>query len=99
MTPTDFDSHPQKDLPLLIAEVQQLAADVRQLIALTPCRTKTWLQPMELAPMLGVSTRTLGAWRTGGRFRNQSIRKGAKGWQYHSEFALQDAQALRHEVG
>jgi len=90
---------PQRELPLLIAEVQQLAADVRQLIALTPCRTKTWLQPRELAPMLGVSTRTLGAWRASGRFRSQSIRKGAKGWEFHCELAVKDAQALRQEVG
>jgi hypothetical protein len=96
---TTTNQLPQRELPLLIAEVQQLAADVRQLIALTPCRTKTWLQPRELAPMLGVSTRTLGAWRTSGRFRSQSIRKGAKGWEFHFELAVKDAQALRQEVG
>ena len=97
MTTTDFFS--QREIPLLIAEVQQLAADVRQLIALTPCRIKTWLQPKEFAPMLGVSTRTLGQWRASGRFRCQSIRKGAKGWEFHCEFAVQDAQTLRQEVG
>jgi len=48
--------------------------------------------------MLGVSTRTLGHWRAIGRFRTQSIRKGVKGWEFHCEFAVQDAQALRQEV-
>ena len=97
MTTTNYSSH--REIPLLIAEVQQLAADVRQLIALTPCRTRTWLQPKEFAPMLGVSTRTLGQWRAIGRFRTQSIRKGAKGWEFHCEFAVLDAQTLRQEVG
>ncbi len=90
MTVADYSPH--GEVSILIAEVQQLAADVRQLIALTPCRTKLWLQPRELAPMLGVSTRTLGQWRASGRFRAQSIRKGAKGWEFHAEHALHDAQ-------
>ena len=80
------------DVVRLIAEVQDLNAVVKALVATTPQRTKTWLEPKELAPLLNVSTRTLGKWREQGRFRDGSYRPTAKGFQYHAKKALEDAQ-------
>ena len=77
-----------------IAEVQELTSAVRQLVATTPQRTKTWLEPRELAQLLGISTRTLAVWRTDGRFRPISIRKHGRGYQFHADWALADAQEV-----
>lgn len=81
------------DVVRLIAEVQDLNANVRQLLATTPQRTKTWIEPRELAALLGVSTRTIGNWREAGRFQESSYRPSSKGFQYHAQRALADAQA------
>jgi len=78
------------DFACLVAEVQDLTSTVRQLIATTPQRTKTWLEPRELATLVGVSTRTVANWREAGRFRERSHRPSAKGYQYHSKLALED---------
>ena len=77
-----------------IAEVQELTSAVRQLVATTPQRTKTWLEPREIASLLGISTRTLAVWRTDGRFRPISIRKHGRGYQFHADWALADAQEV-----
>ena len=77
-----------------IAEVQELTSAVRQLVATTPQRTKTWLEPREIAPMLGISVRTLAVWRTNGRFRPISVRKHGSGYQFHADWALADAQEV-----
>ena len=79
-----------------IAEVQELTSAVRQLVATTPQRTKQWLEPRELAQLLGISTRTLAVWRTDGRFRPISIRKQGRGYQFHADWALADAQEVSH---
>jgi hypothetical protein len=78
----------------LIGEVQELMAVVRDLVKHTPHRTKTWLEPSELASLLGVSTRTLQNWREAGRFKPDSYRKGGRGYQFHADLALRDAQQL-----
>ena len=77
-----------------IAEVQELTSAVRQLVATTPQRTKQWLEPRELAQLLGISTRTLAVWRTDGRFRPISIRRQGRGYQFHADWALADAQEV-----
>ena len=77
-----------------MAEVKQLTSTVEQLVATTPQRTKTWLEPKEFAQLLGISTRTLAMWRTDGRFRPISIRKRGRGYQFHADWALADAQEV-----
>ena len=81
-------------LELLHAEVRELTSVIQQLVATTPQRTKTWLEPRELAQLLGISTRTLAVWRTKGRFRPISIRKQGSGYQFHADWALADAQEV-----
>ena len=81
-------------LELLHAEVRELTSGIQKLVATTPQRTKTWLEPREIAPMLGISVRTLAAWRTNGRFRPISVRKQGRGYQFHADWALADAQEV-----
>ena len=81
-------------LELLHAEVRELTSVIQQLVATTPQRTKTWLEPREIAPMLGISVRTLAVWRTNGRFRPISFRKQGSGYQFHADWALADAQEV-----
>ena len=76
------------------AELRRLSSAVEQLVATTPQRTKTWLEPREIAPMLGISVRTLAVWRTNGRFRPISFRKQGSGYQFHADWALADAQEV-----
>ena len=47
----------------LIAEVQDLTAQVKQLIELTPTRNKIWLRPIEIGQLLGVSNRQIARYR------------------------------------
>ena len=77
-----------------MAEVKELTSVVRQLVATTPQRTKQWLEPRELAQLLGISTRTLCQWRVDGRFRPISVRKHGRGHQFHADWALADAQEV-----
>ena len=77
-----------------MAEVKELTSVVRQLVDTTPQRTKQWLQPKEFAQLLGISTRTLALWRADGRFRSISIRKQGRGYQFHADWALADAQEV-----
>ena len=81
-------------LELLHAEVRELTSAIQQLVATTPQRTKTWLEPREIAPLLGISVRTLAVWRTNGRFRPISVRKQGSGYQFHADWALADAQEV-----
>ena len=76
------------------AELRRLSSAVEQLVATTPQRTKQWLEPRELAQLLGISTRTLAVWRTNGRFRQISVRKHGCGYQFHADWALADAQEV-----
>lgn len=78
----------------LLGEVQELTHVVRQMVEHTPQRTKTWLEPSELASLLGVSTRTLQNWRNAGWFKPESCRKAPRGngYQFHADLAMRDAQ-------
>ena len=76
------------------AELRRLSSAVEQLVASTPQRNKQWLEPRELAQLLGISPRTLSQWRVDGRFRPISIRKQGRGHQFHAEWALADAQEV-----
>lgn len=77
----------------LIAEVQDLTSAVRELVELTPTRSRVWLEPRDFARIAGVTTRTLCSWRASGRFADRSLRRGPRGWQFHSHNALQDIDA------
>ena len=81
-------------LTRLLAETEELNANVRALLATTPQRTKNWLEPRELAQLLGVSTRTIANWREQGRFHPGSFRAVGRGYQYHCKDALADAQEV-----
>ena len=61
------------------AELRRLSSAVEQLVASTPQRNKQWLEPRELAQLLGISTRTLSQWRVEGRFRPISVRRHGRG--------------------
>lgn len=87
-----MDSLELLKLEQFMVEVRQLTSAVEQLVATTPQRSKTWLQPKEFAQLLGVTPRTLGLWRTDGRFRPISVRKQGRGYQFHADWALADAQ-------
>ncbi len=89
-------STPDLRVERLIAEVQNLLATVQQLVDTTPQRTKTWIEPHELAKLLGVTPRTIARWRATQVFSPNSIRKKKrKGYQYNAKLALNDAQAVR----
>ncbi len=89
-------STPDLRVERLIAEVQNLLATVQQLVDTTPQRNKTWLEPCEIAKLLGVTPRTIARWRTNQVFNPNSIRKKKKkGYQYHAIYALKDAQVIK----
>ena len=94
MTTTHTHADPVS-VALLIAEVQQLKHDVRQLLDRMPNPSRTWLTPKEFAAYADVSTRTLRTWRAEGRFRADSIRPTSGGWQFHAERAGNDLQGFR----
>ena len=77
---------------LLLAELQQLRADVAELKQRVPDTRRMWLEPSEFAKLVNRSTKTLSYWRQEGKFREASIRKYAKGWLYHRENALVDVE-------
>ena len=76
----------------LIGEVQDLNASVRQLVDQLPARNQMWLEPREFSRLRGCSTRTLSNWRIQGRFRECSVRKNARGWQFHAPHAANDLE-------
>ena len=80
---------------LLVAEVQQLRSEVRQMLDRLPDPGRTWLEPREIAAIVGVSTRTISSWRTAGRFRDESIRPTNRGWQFHVANAVSDIRRIR----
>lgn len=75
---------------LLLAELQQLRADVAELKRRVPYTRRVWLEPGEFAALVNRSTKTLSNWRNEGRFRASSIRQYGKGWQFHRLDALED---------
>lgn len=78
----------------LIAEVEGLRAEVRQLLDRLPTPGKTWLEPREIAALAKVSVRTIGNRRAQGRFRSESIRPTTKGWQFHATHAAADIRGF-----
>ena len=79
-------------LSRLVSEVEELPHVVSRLVKQSPKQAKTWLEPCELAALLDISTSTLSAWRRAGRFGPLACRKWPRGYQFHSELALLDAQ-------
>ena len=77
---------------LLLAELQQLRADVAELKLRVPDTRRMWLEPGEFAQLVNRSTKTLSNWRNEGRFRASSIRQYGKGWQFHRLDALDDVE-------
>jgi hypothetical protein len=80
---------------LLLGEIQDLTSAVRSLLKTLRHSEKTWLEPREMAACLQVSTKTLQLWRISGRIKPESFRKGTRGYQFHREFTLRDAQKER----
>ena len=85
--PTDTEK-----LSNLIAQVDELTLLVRRLLDQTSQPRRVWMEPCELAALLGISTSTLRDWRRNGRFGPCTYRKGPRGYQFHSELALLDTQ-------
>jgi len=77
-------------LALLAARVEDLAAKVATLQGQASKHELTWLEPGEMAVLLGVSTRSLGHWRTNGRIKPDSYRPTGRGFQYHRQKTLAD---------
>ena len=53
----------------LIAEVENLTSQVKQLIELTPTRNKVWLRPSEVAQLIEVTYRQIARYREQGIFK------------------------------
>ena len=77
----------------LIAEVQQLTKEVKQLIELTPTRNKIWLRPSEFGQLIGVSYRQIARYREQGVFRESSFRFKGNRFEYHNVDAVADFEA------
>ena len=75
-------------------KLRRLSSAVEQLEATTPQRTKTWLEPREFAQLMGFHARAVCHWRRTGLFRPISIRKNGRGYQFHTDWALADAQEV-----
>ena len=82
---------------LLLAEVQQLRNDVKALLERTPDTRLTWIDPAELAGMVGKSSRTVLLWREQGVFREESWRRNGNRYQYHRTNALADVENHRRQ--
>lgn len=82
---------------LLLGQIEDLAAKVDMLLERTPDSRKLWIEPGELAAIIGVSTKTIANWRTSGKLGVDSWRVTSNGrHQYHRANALAD---LKQEVG
>ena len=77
-------------LALLAARVEDLAAKVATLQGQASQHELTWLEPGAMAVLLGVSTRSLGHWRTNGRIKPDSYRPKGRGFQYHRQKTFAD---------
>jgi len=77
-------------ITLLAARVEDLAAKVAALQGQASQHELTWLEPGAMAVLLGVSTRSLGHWRTNGRIKPDSYRPTGRGYQYHRQKTLAD---------
>ena len=77
----------------LIAEVQDLTAQVKQLIELTPQRNKVWLRPVEIGKLIGVTGRQIARYREQGVFKVDSFRFNGNRYEYHNVRAIADFEA------
>ena len=77
----------------LIAEVENLTCQVKQLIELTPQRNKVWLRPSEIATLIGVTYRQVARYREQGIFQRDSYRFNGNRYEYHNVKALADFEA------
>ena len=77
----------------LIAEVENLTCQVKQLIELTPQRNKVWLRPSEIATLIGVTYRQVARYREQGIFKVDSYRFNGNRYEYHNVKALADFEA------
>ena len=80
----------EQQLSLLAARVEHLASQVKSLQARAEKTEKQWLEPFELAAVLGTTTRSLSNWRKEGRIKPDSYRPTGRGFQYHREKTLAD---------
>jgi hypothetical protein len=82
----------------LTAEIRQMRHDLNLLIEKSPESISSWVPPRELARLLGVSTKTITAYRNDGRFRSSSVRAIKRGqrtdWEYHRQDAVADVRGL-----
>ena len=61
-------------IAMLTAEIRQMRHDINLLMEKSPDSIKTWIPPRELGHLLGLSTKTITAYRNDGRFRSTSVR-------------------------
>ena len=79
----------------LIAEVENLTSQVKQLIELTPTRNKIWLRPIEIGQLLGVSNRQIARYREQGIFKVDSYRFNGNRYEYHNVRAIADFESRK----
>ena len=77
----------------LIAEVENLTSQIKQLIELTPQRNKVWLRPSEIATLIGVTYRQVARYREQGIFQRDSYRFNGNRYEYHNVRAIADFEA------
>ena len=77
----------------LIAEVENLTSQVKQLIELTPTRNKVWLRPSEVAQLIGGTYRQIARYREQGIFKVDSYRFNGNRYEYHNVRAIADFEA------
>ncbi|QNI48865.1 hypothetical protein [Synechococcus sp. A15-60] len=78
---------------LLLAEVQQLKADVQTLLQRVPNHQRKWISPTELAQRANCSVRTIANWRETGVIKPASYRPGGRSFEFHADLALADIDA------
>ena len=83
---------------MLTAEIRQMRHDLNLLIEKSPDSIQTWIPPRELGRLLGLSTKTITAYRNDGRFRSTSVRAIKRGqrtdWVYHRQNDVADVRGL-----
>ena len=77
----------------LIAEVENLTCQIKQLIELTPQRNKIWLRPSEIGQLLGVTYRQIARYREQGVFNVGSYRFNGNRYEYHNVRAVADFES------
>ena len=78
---------------LLLAEVQQLKADVQTLLQRVPSHERKWITPTELAQRANCTVRTVQNWRQTGVIKPASFRRGGRSFEFHVDLALGDIDA------